>query len=83
MADDESENNESFLHSRWRPVGAWICIAALGYELLMIPLLSLAWVVTGSPAPALVHVEKTFLLEMLGLFVFYRSFEKYHEVAAK
>lgn len=70
------------LHAYWRPFGGWICIAALAYELLLLPLLSSLCVILGHPV-ALTHVEQTLLLEMIALFVGYRTFEKYHEVATK
>ncbi len=73
---------QTILHSVWRPVGGWICMCALAYELILLPLISSLLVIVGHPA-TLIHVEQTLLLEMIALFVGYRTFEKYHEVATK
>lgn len=74
---------EKAINSRWRPIGGWLCVAAIGYELVALPLLvTIFQFLAGHPIEA-VHTDKTLLLEMVAIFVGYRSFEKYHEVAAK
>lgn len=80
---DEQAQGEKMIHSRWRPIGGWLCVAAIGYELVVLPFaVTCLQVLAGHPVEA-VHTDKTLLLEMVAIFVGYRSFEKYHEVAAK
>lgn len=83
MSDEPVQQPEQTIHSKWRPIGGWLCVAAIGYELVALPLLiTVMQFLSGHPVEA-VHADKTLLLEMVAIFVGYRSFEKYHEVAAK
>ena len=80
---EEQIQGEKKIHSRWRPIGGWLCVAAIGYELVALPLaVTCMQFLVGHPVEA-AHTDKTLLLEMVAIFVGYRSFEKYHEVAAK
>lgn len=84
---DETPPQESTLHSRWRPLGGWVCVLSIGYELVLFPLctwiLDLLAILYGQSVPVMPHVDKTLLLEMVAIFVGYRSFEKFNQVAAK
>jgi len=80
---DEQPQTDSVVHSRWRPIGGWLCIMAIGYELFLLPIsVTVLQFLSGHPVDA-VHTDKVLLLEMVAIFVGYRSFEKYHEVASK
>lgn len=87
MADEQQPEDSTPLHSKWRPVGAWICIGALGYELVLVPLftfiLDLYALYVGRAVPALAHVDKIWLIELIGIFVVARSVDKYNGVAPK
>lgn len=71
------------VHSHWRPFGGWICIAACGYELFVLPILGTLLNIFLTQKVELVHVDKVLLIELIGVFVTYRTFEKYHEVDTK
>lgn len=73
----------SIIHSHWRPAGGWICIIACGYELVVLPLLGTLLNIFMTQHVELVHVDKGLLIELIGVFVTYRTFEKYHEVDTK
>ena len=83
MSEDETKQPEQAIHSRWRPIGGWLCVAAIGYELVALPLLITVMQFLSGHSVDAVHTDKTLLLEMVAIFVGYRSFEKYHEVATK
>ena len=64
--------------SGWRPFVGWICAAALGFQYIGAPLLSMA---TGLPSPAIDSAELTpILLGLLGLGSL-RTLEKIKGVA--
>ena len=73
----------NIIHSHWRPAGGWICIIACGYELVVLPLLGTLLNIFMTQHVELVHVDKLLLSELIGVFVTYRTFEKYHEVDTK
>lgn len=73
----------SVVHSHWRPIGGWVCIAACGYEMVVLPILGTMLNIFLTQKIELVHVDKVLLIELIGIFVTYRTFEKYHEVESK
>lgn len=90
MSDEESEESKGgplALNAGWRPVGGWICIASMGYALLLHPMatfvIDLVALLSKQAAPVLPQVDKTLLVEMISIFVVYRSFEKYNDVHTK
>lgn len=80
---EEQTQTEKAVHSRWRPIGGWLCVAAIGYELVALPLLTTVLQFASGHQIEAIHTDKTLLLEMVAIFVGYRSFEKYHGVEAK
>ncbi len=85
--DDESKGGPLALNAGWRPIGGWICIASMAYALLLHPIatfaIDLVAILSKQAAPVLPQVDKTLLLEMISIFVVYRSFEKYNDVHTK
>lgn len=80
---EEIPTRERVINSRWRPIGGWLCVAAIGYELVVLPLaITVLQFLSGHPVEA-IHTDRTLLLEMVAIFVGYRSFEKYNQVATK
>ncbi len=71
------------IHSHWRPAGGWICIIACAYEIVALPVLGTLFNLFMAQHVELVHVDKVLLIELIGVFVTYRTFEKYHEVDTK
>jgi hypothetical protein len=71
------------VHSHWRPIGGWVCIISCGYELFILPVLGTILNIVLTQKVELVHVDKVLLIELIGVFVTYRTFEKYHEVDTK
>lgn len=84
---DESTVAPFALNAWWRPIGGWVCIAGLAYALLLHPIatfcIDLVAIMHSVSAPVLPQVDKTLLLEMISIFVGYRSFEKYNNVHSK
>ncbi|MBP9032566.1 MAG: hypothetical protein KBG29_01645 [Pseudomonadales bacterium] len=75
---------ESFFAAGWRPAAAWICVIALGYQMLLRPLA--AWLLgnfTGLSTPPALNDETLMALvfNLLGLGA-YRTTEKVKGVAS-
>lgn len=70
--------------SGWRPAVGWVCVAGMGYNFVLFPLLRFAVVLMVPDAPELPLMDigelMALLMGMLGL-AGYRTYEKRNEVA--
>jgi hypothetical protein len=80
----EAENTSLFV-AGWRPGAGWVCVVALGYQYLAVPLVSWSFAARGLDLPALPTLDNNLwelLTGMLGLGTL-RTIEKARGVATE
>lgn len=85
QVNQQEAQSASIFVAGWRPGAGWVCVLALGYQYLVVPLLSWGLAVAGVAAPPMPTLDGSLwelLAGMLGLGTL-RTFEKARGVATE
>lgn len=85
QVNQNEAQNASLFVAGWRPGAGWVCVLALGYQYLAVPLLSWSFAAASLPVPPLPTLDGSLwelLAGMLGLGTL-RTFEKARGVATE
>jgi hypothetical protein len=77
----EAASDDKF-KSRWRPAAGWVCVVGLGYQVILLPVITWTAALKEWPAPPSLDTATLMgiLVPMLGIGV-YRTYEKKNGVA--